>query len=214
MIQFRRGTTKNWRSAKTKLASGQPGYDKEKHKIKVGDGEKSWNELPYASGLFEHEVFDSEVNAKSRVEADVEDRTIITYGTEAPDENTVGRLYLQQSTSDYVIDSGVSDGWIFQVYSSGIVKCFGSFNITSDIVDSIEGTGLYCGSIGFQKAYPIAFKTPPTELVSLQGNGGISWLVGKAVNTSEASGIYDIISTASKNGAEYIISVQVIGVKA
>jgi hypothetical protein len=35
MIQFKRGKTSSWYSQKTPLAEGQPGYDKDKHKIKI-----------------------------------------------------------------------------------------------------------------------------------------------------------------------------------
>jgi hypothetical protein len=46
MIQFRRGTTSSWNKTKTKLAPGQPGYDKDKNQLKIGDGEHTWSELP------------------------------------------------------------------------------------------------------------------------------------------------------------------------
>ena len=38
MIQIKRGTTKNWRKYNLRLLAGQPGYDKDKQKIKIGDG--------------------------------------------------------------------------------------------------------------------------------------------------------------------------------
>ena len=50
MIQFRRGTTKSWKETKIKLAAGQPGYDKEKHQLKIGDGEHYWADLPSIGG--------------------------------------------------------------------------------------------------------------------------------------------------------------------
>lgn len=46
MIQFRRGTTSSWNKTKTKLAPGQPGYDKDKNQLKIGDGKHTWSELP------------------------------------------------------------------------------------------------------------------------------------------------------------------------
>jgi hypothetical protein len=56
MIQFKRGSTASWRKNKVKLAAGQPGYDKDKHKLKIGDGESTWAELPYISGLSNEEI--------------------------------------------------------------------------------------------------------------------------------------------------------------
>lgn len=213
MIQFRRGSTKSWLSTKIKLAAGQPGYDKDKHKLKIGDGRTPWSELPYVSGLTAKEILDSESSAHTRQMLDVEDKTLITYGTEAPNKNTVGQLYLQQSNTDYVIESGVINGWIYQIYSSGIMKCYGSFKVKLDIIDSIEGTGLYCDSNNFKKDYPKTFKQPPSEVVSVQSSNGIAWVANKGVNTTSSSGIYTVISPSTSNNVEYIINIQAEGVK-
>ena len=214
MIQFRRGSTRSWKNTNIKLADGQPGYDKDKHEIKIGDGEHLWADLPPVGGLSAEEILDSEANAKIRLSRDPDSEAIITYGQTAPDNNTVGQLYLQQSNSDYIIDSKISDGWVYHVYKSGIIKCFGNFKVDLDITDTIEGTGLYCGSISFRKSYPKTFKNPPVEVVSLQGSNGMAWLANKGTNTVNSSGIYDIISTASKNNVEYTISIHVDGIKA
>jgi hypothetical protein len=213
MIQFRRGTTKSWRATKVKLSSGQPGYDKDKHKIKIGDGNNSWVDLPYASGLFAKEILDSEVSAKARKKLDNEDDTLITYGTAAPDNSTVGQLYLQQSNTDYLVESGISNGWIYKIYSSGIMSCCGTFKVNLDLTDSLEGTGLYCDSSNFKKEYPKAFKNPPAELASIQSSNGMAWLANKGINTTTSSGSYTVISTASATNTEYIISIQAEGLK-
>ena len=213
MIQFRRGTTKSWKNTKIKLASGQPGYDKDKHKIKIGDGETSWDKLPYVGGLSAQEIIDSEVNAKARNKQDKEDKTLITYGTDLPNEQTIGTLYLHQSTSDYIIESGIADGWAYQIYGSGIMKCYGTFKVTLDIIDSIEGTGLYCDSSNFKKNYPKTFKNPPSETASVQNSNGFAWLANKGINTVTSSGTYSIVSLTSANNIECTISIQAIGIK-
>lgn len=213
MIQFRRGHTQSWRDTKTKLEPGQPGYDKDKHKIKIGDGEKLWSELPYASGLSAEEILSSESDAKNRVKADSEDITLITYGTELPDKNTIGQLYLQQSNTDSIVEAGIKDGWLYQIYNSGIIKCCGNFKVTFDLTDNIEGTGLYCDNSNFKVNYPKTFKNPPTELASVQSSNGMAWIANKGINTTTSSGTYTIISPASVNNAEYTISIQVEGLK-
>ena len=136
MIKFRRGSTKSWQSTSVKLEPGQPGYDKTKHKLKIGDGETSWSDLPYASGLFAEEILDSEANAKTKKTADSENVTLITYGAEAPDKNTVGQIYLQQIEEpevDYIVESGVNGIWTYQKWKSGIAKCWGIHSITTTI---------------------------------------------------------------------------------
>ena len=213
MIQLRRGSTKSWRATKTKLADGQPGYDKNKHKIKVGDGKTLWEKLPYASGLSAEEVLDSEKNAKSRSKADAEDKTLITYGTEPPDEKTIGQVYLQQSTTDYIAEAGIKNGWTYQIYNSGITRCCSNFKVKLDVTDSIEGTGLYCSNGNFKQNYPMSFKSQPTEVVSVQSSSGLAWLANKGINTTTSSGTYTIVSPASSNNTEYTISIRVEGLK-
>jgi hypothetical protein len=46
-IQLRRDTAANWSAANPVLAYGEAGYDGTNNKFKVGDGNKTWNELPY-----------------------------------------------------------------------------------------------------------------------------------------------------------------------
>ena len=212
MIKFRRGKTNSWRNTKTKLAAGQPGYDKDKHKIKVGDGEKLWSDLPYASGLFAEEILDSEANAKTKKAADAEDITLITYGLDEPDQNTVGQIYLQQaSNSDYIIEAGTKNGWTYQIYASGLMKCSSNFTIEANIIDSIENTGLFCANGSFSRAYPKDFKSVPTEIASLRGANGISWLATNGINTISSTGSYTIISPTSQSGI-YAISISVEGI--
>ena len=216
MIKFRRGSTESWRDPKKAviLESGQPGFDKNKNKIKVGDGEKSWSELPYASGLFAEEILSSEAEAKKRYDKDNEDSTLITFGTTAPNKSTVGRIYLQQnSNTDYIVETGTHNNWFYQVYASGLMKCHGNFVVETNVIDSIDGTGLYCSSGSFKKDYPKTFKTTPTEVVSIQAANGLSWLANNGMNTISSTGSYIIISPISSSGGKYNISISVEGMK-
>lgn len=217
MIQFKRGTTKSWRNTKVKLASGQPGYDKDKHKLKVGDGKTSWAELPYVSGLSANEILDSEEAAKTRSTKDAEDNTLITYGTEAPDKDTIGHVYLQQydaePETDYVVKSGISGIWTYQKWKSGIAKCFGVFSIETKVNAAIEGSSLFHNDTAIESInYPFAFKKTPAEITTIQSPGGIVWLANRTKNTEAKSGVYMIISTDEQiANANYSISIQAEG---
>ena len=216
MIKFRRGSTKSWRGTKTKLEPGQPGYDKDKHKIKIGDGEKSWPDLPYASGLFAEEIVDSESNAKTRKNKDTEDITLITYGIEAPDENTIGQIYLQQNDEepevDYVIESGVNGGWSYQKWKHGFAKCWCRLEINTDIQTAFEDVALYQDSNSMRSmSYPFPFKETPTETATLQSPGSVVWLSGKTTNTNQTAGTYALISPYQLYSSRYFISIQVEG---
>ncbi len=46
-LQFRRDTAMKWRALNPILASGEPGYETDTGKCKIGDGSTAWNNLPY-----------------------------------------------------------------------------------------------------------------------------------------------------------------------
>ena len=49
-IQFRRGTAAAWTAANPVLASGEPGFETDTIKLKIGDGATAYNSLPYIVG--------------------------------------------------------------------------------------------------------------------------------------------------------------------
>jgi hypothetical protein len=212
MIKFRRGKTASWRGTDIKLAPGQPGYDKDKHKLKVGDGEKLWSDLPYASGLFAEEILDSETNAKMKKNNDPEDLTLITYGIKAPNEKTVGQIYLQQIDDpevDYIIESGTIGIWTYQKWKSGIAKCWCNYSFETSVLEQLE---LFHRSTTISTNYPFTFKQIPSETATIQSSGGQVLLVNSGANTASNSGSYSIVSLAGElNTATYYISLQVEG---
>lgn len=46
-IQLRRDTSANWGTANPVLLRGEPGFESDTNKLKVGDGSTAWNALPY-----------------------------------------------------------------------------------------------------------------------------------------------------------------------
>lgn len=216
MIQFKRGSTSNWRTLDSKLADGQPGYDKNKHKIKIGDGETPWMNLPYASGLQAEEILNAEDKAKARYSLDPEDITLITYGTEDPDEDTVGQLYLQHYDAtpevDYVVSYGISGIWTYRKWASGIAECWGTCEISSPIKEAFEGEAIFYNSeLMTRITYPFAFKDIPNEQASLQSQAYVVWLAGRKVNTTKQSGLYRILSPLKRESATYRIILNVKG---
>ena len=220
MIQIRRGKTASWKSLKTPLAAGQPGYDKDKHKIKIGDGKTLWEKLPYAGGVSEDEILDSETHAKQRLATDPESLAIITYGPGSPDKRTVGQLYLQyydtEPEADYVIDAGIDRGWRYQIWKSGFASCVKTFEISTSVQTAIGDSGLYQNSTALEKqSYPITFKDTPSEVATIQSPAGVVWLASaKGYNTTTKSALYNIISADKlKDKATYRISIKVEGYK-
>ena len=216
MIQIKRGSTKNWRKLKKVLEAGQPGYDKNKHKIKIGDGETEWQALPYASGLTEEEILNSEKQAKVRYILDPEDTTIITYGTEDPDKKTVGKLYLQYYDSepevDHVVEYGSDGIWTFRKWKSGLAECWGTLAVTTEIQTPIEEAKLFSDNKSIKNVkYPFTFINTPHENTSLQSPSGLVWLTGRQQNSNKKSGVYSLVSFNKHNNATYKIALNVHG---
>lgn len=49
-IIFKKGTAAEWISTPLILAVGEPGYETDTKKMKIGDGIRTWNLLPYFRG--------------------------------------------------------------------------------------------------------------------------------------------------------------------
>lgn len=222
MIQFKRGKTKTWFDNKEPLAAGQPGYNTELNKLKIGNGEASWAELPYVGGVSADEILAPESEAKERfkkldaifnsfkklvgIDTSKDKVALITYGTENPDKNTVGQLYLQYydaaPETDYVIEYGINNGWTYQKWQSGIAKCWGIFELTTTVQKKFDNEVLYYSNKVFKDIqYPFALKTQngllPYESATLQSAGELVWLASCGKNTDKASGSYKVISPIS-----------------
>jgi hypothetical protein len=50
IIKLRRDTAANWASVNPVLASGEPGFETDTDKMKIGDGSTAYNSLPYFGG--------------------------------------------------------------------------------------------------------------------------------------------------------------------
>jgi hypothetical protein len=48
-IKLRRGTAAEWQAANELLSLGEPGFEKDTYKLKIGDGVTLWNDLPYVA---------------------------------------------------------------------------------------------------------------------------------------------------------------------
>lgn len=49
-MQLRRGTAARWTEVNPVLDAGQPGFESDTHRLKIGDGSTDWNALPYIGG--------------------------------------------------------------------------------------------------------------------------------------------------------------------
>ena len=212
MIQIRRGSTSSWNAQENPLAAGQPGYNKDTHELKIGDGESLWNELPSISGLSEERV----LCAESDVKAGSNNPPIITYGPQMPSGDTNGQLYIicndLEPEIDYVVNMGTKDGWVYQLWKSGLARCW--ISIKNDTVVNTEFGALFSSDYNtpIVKNYPITFITVPVEHASVMGTGNAVWQACKAKNTVGKSGEYLLVSPVSIAALDsYYLNIDVVG---
>lgn len=52
-IRLKRGTSSSWSRVNPVLLEGEPGFEKDTNKLKIGNGIAAWNDLPYLNGTFD-----------------------------------------------------------------------------------------------------------------------------------------------------------------
>lgn len=62
-IKFRRGTALAWTTANPTLAAGEPGFETDTNKVKIGDGSTVWTSLPYLVDAAGFQPLDIELTA-------------------------------------------------------------------------------------------------------------------------------------------------------
>jgi hypothetical protein len=171
------------------LSNGQPGYDRRTHKLKIGDGESTWQELPNVGGLDYDQVLDAENKAKIRLAINPTDKTVFTYGEEDLDKFTVGQVYLQQydgpPEADYVTEFGISGIWQYRKWRSGFAECWG--NIVQ------EGFSTTFNSVDYPFAFTrISAEAPEVavETATLTSTATGAYLVTTNINSLTKSGSY------------------------
>jgi hypothetical protein len=233
MIPFKRGKSDTWRAQETPLADGQPGFDKDRQKLKIGNGKDSWDKLPNVSGLRLEEILESEEKAKKTLAAKtflnpvgaflakalkLDDRPVITYGTDVPDDGTLGQIYLQHYETapevDYVVASGSDGIWEYLVYNSGKVRCWGTYYVETAVQNRVGNGAAFISTAIGQIAYPshFTFKEAPTENATIiPASGKASWLISTTGCSVSKSGKYHIASFDKHEQAKFGVAFEVNG---
>lgn len=96
VIQMRRGTAAQWTTANPVLTSGEPGFETDTLKFKLGDGSTTWNSLAYVGAdkaLATHNHIASEITDSTSM-----GRSLLTTASAAAARTTIGA-----GTSDLVL---------------------------------------------------------------------------------------------------------------
>ena len=111
--QLRRGTSATWREKNPLLLAGEPGYELDTHKVKIGDGTSYWKDLPYIGehnivSYATHTEFPSVGNVNYLYKANDEDMLYCWDDKEA-DYVIIGPADVDSDVIDY-IDGGNAFG--------------------------------------------------------------------------------------------------------
>lgn len=91
-ILFRAGTSTTWNEHNIVLSKGEPGYETDTRKIKVGDGTTPYNDLPYLSGSYTLPI------ASATTLGGVQPETKTTAMTQTVGVDETGKLWTVPST--------------------------------------------------------------------------------------------------------------------
>ena len=111
--QLRRGTSATWKTNNPLLLAGEPGYELDTHKVKIGDGTSYWKDLPYIGehnivSYATHTEFPSVGNVNYLYKANDEDMLYCWDDKEA-DYVIIGPADVDSDVIDY-IDGGNAFG--------------------------------------------------------------------------------------------------------
>ena len=111
--QLRRGMSSVWTKNNPLLAAGEPGYELDTHKVKIGDGTSYWKDLPYIGehniiSYASHNNFPAVGNVNYLYKANDEDM-LYCWDDEEAVFITIGPAGTSDETIDY-IDGGNAFG--------------------------------------------------------------------------------------------------------
>lgn len=159
MIQFMRGSAATFEERNPILAAGQPGYEKDTGKLKIGDGTSPWMSLNYVAVGDLESIVDPEYSptsaraqsgqavhqAISEIVSTVDDPAtapIISIGSNPPDSSVNSVVYLQEiePQTDYIVQNGTSGIWTWEKWNSGKAVCWGIFDVYYQDVNKLTTT--------------------------------------------------------------------------
>lgn len=118
MLQFMRGTSTAVSSSNPTLKAGQPFYETDSHKLKIGDGSTAWNSLPYigSSKVYNSVVIGSSNAGYTENQVDylcngVNDQIQFQNAINSIDNGTIYIL-----GGDYYLSDGINSGDQFDGY--------------------------------------------------------------------------------------------------
>lgn len=115
---------------------------------------------------------------------------------------------------DSVIEQGVTNGWTYRKWDSGVAECWKTVEHSTTVATAWGG--MYVGNAVARQTYPFSFIEKPVEIVSVTSGSKMGFLYpeqsGYGVNGASASAMYNVASLSSYTTAvTYYFNYHVIG---
>lgn len=153
-IKFRRNTAANWTSGNPILQSGEPGFETDTKKIKIGDGTTAWTLLPYTT--------DVGINMSSLddvvITIPVADNELVAYDT---------------STSKWINQTAAEAGLALASHTHALSSITVTDIPTAADLNTYLTQGLYHQSLNAQAAAGTNYPAPYAGLLEVFSSGSM-----------------------------------------
>jgi hypothetical protein len=122
-IRLRRGTASQWSAANTVLSDGEPGFETDTNKFKIGAGTASWNDLPYTA------IDPATASSLYATITDVESNYL-------PISASSNYLFIDAASATYLTQSDASNIYLSQGSASATYLRQDSASATYSAIDS------------------------------------------------------------------------------
>lgn len=156
MVKLKRGESSSWTSGNPVLQAGQPGYEIDNHRLKIGDGVSNWNELDYISSPWDGGIINNSATIVADGASDLK-----YWGIQYKDEsgNTQNFRINANNSSDYLslTSSDSRIGTIISVKYDGTSTQFrGSVSNANTI--TLKQSNIYTTTSSTAGSYGLALK--------------------------------------------------------
>lgn len=118
-FKIRRGESEVWENNNPLLVEGEPGYELDEHKLKVGDNSNRWKDLPY---IGEHNIVNCSVRAEfpkvgneKYIYKASHEKLLYQWDAEIGDYVALGAVSMDEEDSDDALEMLVEMGIIAPV---------------------------------------------------------------------------------------------------
>ena len=184
-IKLRRDISTNWTSTNPILAQGEPGYETDTGKLKLGDGTTAWASLAYqaAANIVDGTIVNADINASAGI-VDTKLATIATAGkvsnsaTTATDANTASAIVARDASGNFT--AGTITAAVTGAASSNVLKA--GDTMTGALVVPLASAAT--PSLTFTGDLNTGIYSPGADQVAVATNGVQRLTVDTAATTS------------------------------